>query len=106
MQIEVKRRFGTTIIVTDLNVRIEQDAETRIYGKKPDGTVDYSNRTDDIDMQWLSMFDNVLAELIYYRKGDYDSSSLILSLFEKLPKEKNTELLKKLNELYEGEDNE
>lgn len=99
MKIEIYR---DNLIITADNVKIEEDVTHNIYAKKEDGKNDYSKILirDEISEEYLNMFSSVLDEMIYRRKQDYDSSSLIVSLFEKLPEAKQKDIQYKLSIMY------
>jgi len=101
MKIEIKRNYGTYLVVTADNVNIEHDIEERKYFKTEDGKTDYNKApTRDINTDTLGQFVSVLEDMIYYREAEYNSSHLIERLFEKLPTSLAEELLKKLKEQY------
>lgn len=97
MNITTKGGYGSlTVIVTAENVKIEEEVTEGIYAIK-DGKEDYSKRIgSQVASEHLTTFVNVLDDLIYQRETPFDSSSLIKSLFDKLPEDK-MELL--VNEL-------
>lgn len=90
MEITLNTRYGYYIEITDTNVNISEDIESREYPKDADGKVIYSNPKRDIKTNAIDRISGLLAEMIYYRDADYDSSDLIESLFAKLPEEKKT----------------
>ena len=98
MEILLKRNYGYTLIIKADNVNIEEDIEDRIYHKNSEGKSDFTRPpVRDIKTDSLELFTSVLDDMIYYRQAEFDSSSLIYSLFEKLPNNIKTELLTKLN---------
>lgn len=100
MKIEVINKYGCSVIVTADNVKIDEDVEKRIYQKKEDGTTDYLRFTRDIDTSFIDMFNNVLSDLLYYRKTDYDGSDLIKALFAKMPSSSTEGLINELKKTY------
>jgi len=104
MEISLKRSsYGCDLIFVADNVKVTENIDDRIYGKKEDGTLDFHKVTRDINTDVLGQFASVLGEMIYYRNADFDSSDLIESLFEKLPEEAVDKLLSKLTEDYQGD---
>lgn len=99
MKIEIVKRYGINLIVTADNVAINEDIEKRIYKKKEDGTVDYLNSTKDIDPEYVNMFVNIVSEMMYCLKAEYDDPDFVKQLFEKLPKESAAKLIKELEQL-------
>jgi hypothetical protein len=102
MEISLKRNYGFYLIFKAENVSVEEDVEERIYSRTEDGKIDFSKPTErDINDDVLNQITNLLSELIYYRKREFDSSSLIEGLFEQLPAESVSKLLVKFNKDYE-----
>lgn len=102
MEISLKRNYGYTLCFKAENVNVEEDIEQRIYQKLEDGKSDFKSPPErDINDEAIEQLSGVLADVIYYRKRDFDSSNLIEGLFEKLPDEQASILLKKLNRDYE-----
>ena len=101
MNITFKRNYGLELIFEAENVRVIEDVEERIYGKTDDGKTDYRNVKRDVKTDAIEQFVNVLDDMIYYREAEFDSSSLIERLFEKLPQEAANKLLVKLKRDYE-----
>lgn len=100
-----KKYYGTNIIVEADNVKIEEDISETIYGKTEDGKRDFKKRLgDDITNDGMKQFTTVMEDIVYYRNAPYDSSSLIERLFEKLPDNKQQELLKTLIRQYQEEE--
>lgn len=94
--------YGISIIYEAENVKIEEQISETIYALKEDGKKDYKQRTgEDITDSSMKMFINLLDDIIYQRKRDFDSSELIERLFEKLPQDKAEELVKKLLNDYD-----
>lgn len=102
MEIKLKSSFyGADLQVTADNVNISEDIQQNIYAKTEDGKTDFSRRLGtDIKTEYVDQIVNVLSDMIYYRKADYDSSSLIEGLFNKLPSSKAMELSAKLTKEY------
>ena len=105
MEISLKISYtGYDLIVKADNVLITEDIEERTYDKTEDGKPNYKTPPQrDISDNALSQFVNLLDDMIYYRKNDFDSSDLIEKLFEKLPEESATKLFAKLKNDYEFE---
>jgi len=98
MTIEIKRN---ALIVEADNVRIEEAAFEPIYDKRLDGSKDFSKRLgEDVVDEVLNLLSVPLEDLIYYRKAEYDSLSLILSLYNKLPRDKAQDLYSILKDEY------
>jgi len=108
MKITVDNKyFGTNVIVEAENVKIEDDISETIYGKKDDGKPDFTRRLGkDITNEAMKQFVALMDDIIYYREADYDTTDLITKLFEKLPDNKQQELLKTLMRDYLEEDEE
>jgi hypothetical protein len=98
MEIQLKRNYGYYLIIKAENVNIEEDVEERIYSKTEDGKIDFSKPpVRDISTVTLDQMTSILSDLIYYREREYDASSLIKQLFDKLPMEVGDVLIKELN---------
>jgi len=102
MEIDVKTSWsGTEVIVTADNVKIIEDISESLYGKKDDGSTDYTKRTGrDITDKYFGMFIDVMDEIAYDRNREFDSSGLIERLFDKLPSAKQELFYKWLLENY------
>ena len=101
MDIKFVYRYGPTIVIDAENVHIEEDVETRTYINGPDGKVDYNIAPKrDVDTIILDQFTSVLDDLIECRVEKYDSSDLILRLFDKLPRNAVENVLGELNRVY------
>lgn len=102
MEITVKRNYGFELIfeAENENVKVTEDIEERTYGKNEDGTTNYRDVKRDVKTGIIEQFVSALDDMIYYREADFDSSSLIERLFEKLPTEVANNLLVKLNRDY------
>jgi len=103
MEISLKRNYGLELIFRAENVNVCEDIEDRIYSKTEDGKTDYKNVKRDVKTDVIEQFVSVLDDMIYYREADFDSSSLIERLFEKLPKDVCDKLIVKLKRDYETE---
>ena len=101
MEISLKRNYGFELIFKAENVNIVEDIEYRIYGKTEEGKTDFKNVTRDIKTDVIEQFVSILDDIIYYREADFDSSSLIERLFEKLPQDVCDKLIVKLKRDYE-----
>ena len=99
MEISLKRNHGFYLVVKADNVNIEEDIEKRVYSKDENGKTILPPKSD-IDSSFISMFADTLSDIIYYRKEEFDSSSLIEQLFEKLPIVEREKMLFKLNRDY------
>lgn len=100
MEIELKRNCGFELIFKAENVKVQEDIEDRIYGKKEDGSIDFTKVTRDIKTKVVEQFVSILDDMIYYREAEFDSSGLIERLFEKLPQEACDKLIDKLIKDY------
>ena len=99
MEISLKRNYGYFLIFKAENVSVEEDVEERIYSKTEDGKTDFSKPPKrDINDDILEQITSLLSDLIYYREREFDSSSLIEGLFDKLPSELANKLLIKLKD--------
>jgi hypothetical protein len=103
MEISIKRNYGIELNFKAENVNVCEDIEERIYPKTEDGKTDFKNVKCDVKTEVIEQFVSVLDDMIYYREADFDSSSLIERLFEKLPQEDCDKLLVKLKRDYETE---
>jgi hypothetical protein len=103
MEISLKRNYGFELIFKAENVNVCEDIVDRIYGKTEDGKTDYKNVKRDVKTDVIEQFVSVLDDMIYYREADFDSSSLIERLFEKLPQDVCDKLIVKLKRDYETE---
>lgn len=103
MKIELYK--GNLIITAD-NVKIEEDVFYNVYAKKEDGKTDFSKILvrDEVRDEYLDMMSSVLEDLIYWRKQEYDTSNLIMYLFEKLPIQKQKELQQQISKTYQFEE--
>lgn len=86
--------YSKMIIVKDTNVNIEFDVETREYGNNDRGQFACLKR--DVSDEGLDMLSLCLDNMVYDRIAEYDSRSLIKSLFEKLPEDVREDLLNEL----------
>ena len=96
MEISVKRNYGFELHFIAENVNVCEDIEERTYSKTEDGKTDYRNVKRDVKTEVIERFVSVLEDIIYYREADFDSSSLIEQLFDKLPQQVANDLLIKL----------
>lgn len=87
--------FSYNLEIKDTNVFIEEDVTERTWIRDEDGKVKFCKM--DISDEGLSMIATVMEDMIYYRELEYDSSTLIERLFEKLPTEAMQNLLVELN---------
>jgi len=94
-----KSHYGCNIIVEADNVKIVEDIEKRTYLKDENGKSNFFPERD-IEDSALKTFSQVLEDMIYYRKSEFDSSSLIEQLFEKLPIVEREKMISKLNRDY------
>ena len=99
MELSLKRNHGFYFIIKADNVNIEEDIEKRIYSKDENGKTILPPKSD-IDSTFISSLSDVLSDIIYYRKEEFDSSSLIEQLFEKLPIVEREKIILKLNKDY------
>jgi len=105
MEISIDKSYSSCYIkVTAENVKVEECVSESLYHLKEDGKPDYTKfKGYDIEDKPLTMFVSVLEDLIYYREREYNSTSLISCLFEKLPEKERTELLTELKRYYDEE---
>lgn len=102
MEINLKRNHGYELIIEADNVRITEDIEDRVYFKLENGKSDFTIPPKrDVKTDAIVQFVSVLEDMIHYREADFDSSSLIESLFEKLPQQVANTLSAKLKHDYE-----
>ena len=103
MKIQIdKSHYACNLVIEADNVKIVEDIEKRTYTKDEHGkSIFFPER--DIEDWALNDISTVLADMIYYRKADFDSSELIKSLFEKLPSQKSEELSDFLFKSYSAE---
>lgn len=103
VSIEIKNNwYGVDLVYTADNVKIEDSATEILYGKKDDGKTDFKKRLgNDITNEAMDQFKCIMEDLTYYRDREYDSTSLIEVLFEKMPEDERTKLLSRLNEEYD-----
>jgi hypothetical protein len=100
MEIRLKgTNVSHEIVVKDTNVLIEFDATEREWIKDENGKAIRS--INDISDEALNMFTTVTEDLIYYRQKEYDSSNLIIQLFDKLSEGRKDMLLDQLRADYE-----
>lgn len=101
MKIEIKPTWsGYDVIFSAENVKVEENITERIYDVDTDG-----NRLsmEDIEDSALQQFVSLTDELLYYRKREFDSTTLIFEAFNKLPQDKAEEVLAVLNKDYGNE---
>lgn len=100
MKIELKTSYGYYLVINADNVHIEEDIESREYEKDENGKIKNINPKRDINTGYLDEVVSLLDDMIYYREAEYDSSDLVVGLFNKLPTNAVQSLLTKLNEEY------
>ena len=94
MEITLNTHYGYTIEINAENVHLSEDIEKRIYSKTEDGKIDKTKRPErDIDDGAMDQIMNLLCDMAYWRKAEYDSTLLIEYLFEKLPEDKAIALM-------------
>lgn len=105
MKISVEHKYSSTSVIVEAeNVRIDESISHSVYERKEDGKPDYTHRIgDDIDDNAIKQFATVMEDIAYYRESDFDSSSLIRVLFEKLSDDVRKKLLDALNDDYQDE---
>lgn len=105
MNITLKRSSGYELIFEAENVKISEDIESREYHKDENGKIDFKIPPKrDIKTDAVVQFVELLDDIIYFRVADFDSSSLIERLFEKLPSDVAVKLSKKIKIEYGQED--
>jgi len=78
------------LVVEAENVKIEDDVTQLHYDGKPG----LFNSTSEVSEEGLKKIGNVLGSMLDYRVNDWDSSTLIYALLDKLPQEKLYEVIK------------
>lgn len=102
-KMNITLNHGFELIFEAENVRVTEDIESREYPKDENGkTIINLHPKRDIKTDALEQFAGVLKDMIYYREAEFDSSSLIERLFEKLPQESANQLLVKLKRDYDA----
>lgn len=102
MEITLKRNHGFELIFEAQNVRITEDIESREYPKDESGkTMVNLHPKRDINTDALQQFVDILEDMIYYRKAEFDSSNLIERLFNKLPSDVAIKLIKEIAKHHE-----
>jgi hypothetical protein len=102
MEISLKANYGYELIFKADNVNVCEDIEERVYPKTAEGKPDFKQPPNrDISTDAMDTIANLFGDMAYYRKADYDSSSLIETLFEKLSETCRADLLERLNNSYE-----
>ena len=103
MTIEFKKSFyGYDLIIEADNVKICEDVESREYQKDENGKV-VGNPKRDVCTSAMDMVSKTMEDMVYYRVEEFDSTSLIENLFEKLPELGRYRILEKLNKEYKSE---
>ena len=103
MTIEFKKSFyGYDIIIEADNVKICEDVESREYQKDENGKV-VGNPKRDVCTSAMEMVSKTMEDMVYYRVEEFDSTSLIENLFEKLPELGRARIIEKLNKEYKSE---
>lgn len=103
MTIEFKKSFyGYDLIIEADNVKICEDVESREYQKDENGKV-VGNPKRDVCTSAMDMVSKTMEDMVYYRFEEFDSTSLIENLFEKLPELGRARILEKLNKEYKSE---
>ena len=96
------RLYGKILTVKDTNVLLEEDVEERIYEKDENGKVDWTKPCRrDISTGYLDMLSETLFEMLSSRTSAFDSSDLVVALFEKIPIEERQKTLNILKEYYD-----
>lgn len=105
MELQVKKDFGIDVTITAENVKIVESISETLYQLKEDGTKDFSKRLGyDVTDSCIKQFVSFMNDVAYYRERPFDSTSLIETLFDKLPEQKQNELWKTLNRKYDFEE--
>ena len=95
-----KSHYGCNLIIEADNVKIVEDIEKRTYSRDDNGKLNEIFPERDIEDSALKMVSQVLEDMIYYRKSEFDSCNLIEQLIEKLPTDKCKKILSILNRDY------
>ena len=95
-----KSHYGCNLIIEADNVKIVEDIEKRTYSRDDNGKLNEIFPERDIEDSALKMVSQVLEDMIYYRKSEFDSCNLIDQLFGKLPILEREKLLSNLNRDY------
>jgi len=104
MEIQIKGSgfYGTEIHYKAENVHVTEGVYETIYGTDENGKTDYSRRLgSDIIKDVLDKFCNITEDLIYYRKSEYDSFTLVQQLLNKLPEKQKKEIYNQLKEEFD-----
>lgn len=102
MELTFDARHGYAIHVKADNVHVVDDIETKIFSITSEGKKDYTKPyTKDISDEGLQKVVTLLDDIIYFRTKEFDASTLIENLFEKLSVEKRSSFLKHLNDMYD-----
>ena len=103
MNITLKKSYYNFELIFEAeNVRVTENIGERIYFKTEDGKTDFSiPPKQDIQTHAIEQFVSVLDDMIYYREAEFDSSSLIERLFEKLPSDIAKKLFEKIKQDYD-----
>jgi hypothetical protein len=104
MEIQIKgsNSYGTEVHYKADNVHMTEDVYETIYGTSEDGKIDYGKRLGrDITKDVLDKFCGITEDLMYYREAEYDSSTLIQQLLNKLPEKEKVEVYKQLKEEFD-----
>jgi len=94
MEISLNTKGGFELIIEAENVKIVEDIEERVYVKGEDNKIIRVER--DIKEQPIMTIINVLDEIMYRRVKEIDSSTLIQTLFTKLPSNVASDLVEAL----------
>jgi hypothetical protein len=98
MEIKLKASYyGAYIIVDAENVHIEDYVTNLLYPLKEDGTKDLTAYPQKcIKTDSMNDISGLMYDMVSNRTRPYDSSDLILRLFDKLPDEVKQDLIQKL----------
>lgn len=102
MEISLNASYHSYILkIEDGNYKLELDIEKRAYPIDISGKIDTKKPVErDIDEQYILKLSRVLEDMIYYRKKEFDSSTLIEILFTKLLSNIASDLVDKLYQDY------
>lgn len=103
MNIELKHSnyFGTELVFTAENVKIEESLSEAIYAPKEDGSKGLGKRLGtDITDENIEMFTTIMDDIAYYRDKPYDFTDLIKRLFDKMPDDKVESLVEEIKNEY------
>ena len=89
--------YGAYIVIDAENVHIEDYVAKTLYPLKEDGTKDLTVYPEKcIKTDSMDDISRLMSDMVSNRIRPYDSTNLIIDLFDKLPNEMREELIEKL----------